>query len=173
MDYFSRLQHISTFVFDMDGVLTDGGLLVTETGEWVRRMNVKDGYALQFAVKQGYQVIVISGSTSKPVTERLSRLGIFDVYTGVSNKKALMLDLLKKFGTPLSHVMYMGDDIPDLDCMEMVGLPCCPRDAVREVLAISAFVSSQPGGHGCVRDIIEQVLRCQQRWYAATHIRST
>lgn len=173
MDYFSCLKQITSFVFDMDGVLTDGGLLVTETNQWLRRMHVRDGYALQFAVKKGYRVLVVSGSSSEPVRDRLGRLGVHDVFMGVKDKKTLLLNYVTDHQIPLEEVLFMGDDLPDLECMQAVGFPCCPADAVREILQTSRYISPLQGGAGCVRDVIEQVLRAQEQWYAATDIRST
>lgn len=173
MEFFLRLKRVSTFVFDMDGVLTDGGLLITANNEWLRRMHVRDGYALQYAVKRGYRVVVISGSTSLPVKERLNKLGITDVFMGVKDKKALLFDFMAQKGLIEEELLFMGDDIPDYDCMKMVGVPCCPADAVPEILEVSLYISRFSGGFGCVRDIIEKVLKLNGHWQLETHIRST
>lgn len=162
-----KLKDITTFVFDVDGVLTDGSVFVAESGEQSRAFNIKDGYALQLAVKLGYNVCAISGSRSKVALHRLNSLGIPDVYLGSAVKtEKLKLYMEERGITPL-QVLYMGDDIPDLEVMKMVGLPVCPADAAEEIKAVSAYVSHLPGGKGCVREIIEKVLKVQQQWMGA------
>ncbi len=159
-----KLKDITTFVFDVDGVLTDGSVFVTETGEQSRAFNIKDGYALQLAVKLGYHVCAISGSRSKVAIHRLNSLGITDVYLGSSVKTEKLNTYLEERMISPSQVLYMGDDIPDLAVMKMVGLPVCPADAAEEIKAVSAYVSPYPGGKGCVREIIEKVLKIQHQW---------
>jgi len=163
----SAFAQIKTFVFDVDGVLTDGTLLLLPGGEMARSMNIKDGYALQLAVKQGFPVFIISGGKSDLVKERLEKLGVTQVYMGVSDKKALLLDLLGQNGILTETTLFMGDDIPDLDAMKLVGLPCCPADACSEIKAISRYVSPVAGGFGCARDVIEKVMKLQDKWHAA------
>ena len=155
---------ITTFVFDMDGVLTDGTLLLLSDQLPLRRMHIKDGYALQLAVKKGYSVYVISGSESVPAKERLHKLGIQSVWMNVSDKKALFNQILEKEGLNKQEVLYMGDDMPDYSVMQDAGLPCCPADAAEEIKQISRYVSAFNGGTGCVRDVIERVLRARGDW---------
>lgn len=155
---------ITTFVFDMDGVLTDGTLLLLGDQLPLRRMHIKDGYALQLAVKKGYSVYVISGSESAPAKERFHKLGIQSVWMNVSDKKALFNQIIEKEGLNKQEVLYMGDDLPDYSVMQDAGLPCCPADAAEEIKQISGYVSTFNGGTGCVRDVIERVLRARGDW---------
>ena len=157
-------KSISAFVFDIDGVLTDGTLLVTDNGLMLRKMHVKDGYALQLAVKKGYTVFIISGSNSPQVKERLSKLGITNVFMNVEHKLEKLQELLSEFNLNKEEILYMGDDIPDFDVMQYCGLACCPADAVGEVKNISKYISPTKGGEGCVRDVIEKVMKLQGKW---------
>ena len=156
---------ITTFVFDVDGVLTDGTLFLFPGGEMVRRMNIKDGYALQLAVKKGYHVVIISGGYSQLVKERLEKLGITEIFMNVHDKKAVLQEYMGKHGTKKEQVLFMGDDIPDLEVMEAVGLPCCPKDACAEIKDISKYISPFEGGMGCGRDVIEKVMKLQDTWH--------
>jgi 3-deoxy-D-manno-octulosonate 8-phosphate phosphatase (KDO 8-P phosphatase) len=162
----SAFAQINTFVFDVDGVLTDSTLLLLPGGEMARSMNIKDGYALQLAVKQGYQVFIISGGKSDLVKDRLEKLGVSKVFMGVADKKALLLELLEKSNLFAHNTLFMGDDMPDLEAMQSVGLPCCPADACSEVKAISRYISPITGGFGCARDVIEKVMKLQGKWHA-------
>lgn len=162
--YKEYLEHITTFIFDVDGVLTDGTVTVTTTGEMLRTMNIKDGYALKVAVDKGYNVCIISGGSNEGVRIRLSGLGINDIYLGAHNKIDQLNEYLNNKSVKLENVLYMGDDIPDFPVMKDVGLPCCPQDAVPEIKAISKYVSHKKGGKGAVRDVIEQVLKVQSKW---------
>jgi 3-deoxy-D-manno-octulosonate 8-phosphate phosphatase (KDO 8-P phosphatase) len=162
--FLSKLKDISTFIFDVDGVLTDGTVFVLETGEQCRAFNIKDGYALQLAVKCGYNVCAISGSRSKSALHRLHSLGIRDVYMGAHTKTETLKIYLEEKRVSPESVLYMGDDIPDLQAMKMVGLPVCPADAAEEVKAVSKYVSPIPGGRGAVRDVMEKVLKVQEKW---------
>lgn len=162
--FLSKLKDITTFVFDVDGVLTDGSVLITDTGEQARAFNIKDGYALQLAVKCGYNVCAISGSRSKIAIIRLNSLGIKDVYVGANRKVDKIKLYMEEKHVIGSNVLYMGDDIPDLGAMHLVGLPTCPSDAAEEIKEASLYVSPQPGGRGCVRDVIEKVLKVQGKW---------
>ncbi len=159
-----RLRSIRCFVFDIDGVLTDGGLDILQDGTMLRRMNIKDGYALKLAQDSGYPVFVISGSNAEGVLHRLNNLGIDEVFLKVPNKLAVLEGLLIKHRIPMSEVLYMGDDMPDLDVMHKVGCPVCPADAVHQVKAISVYVSEYKGGWGAARDVIEQVLTLHGKW---------
>lgn len=162
--FLTKLKEITTFVFDVDGVLTDGSVFVTDDGLQSRAFNIKDGYALQLAVKCGYNIVSVSGSRSKAQLHRLNSLGIKDVYMGIHTKKTkLKLYLEEKHISP-ETVLYMGDDIPDMEVMQYVGLPVCPADAVEEIKALSKYVSPYPGGRGCVRDVIEKVLKIHGKW---------
>ncbi len=165
--YKEYLQHITTFIFDVDGVLTDGTIKVTTTGELFRTMNIKDGYALKTAVEMGYNVCVISGGTNEGVRLRLRGLGITDIYLGAHNKTETLDEYLDIYNLKRENVLYMGDDLPDFYIMQQVGLPCCPQDAVQEIKAISKYISHKKGGKGCVREVIEQVMKVQGKWLPA------
>ena len=173
MNLLTKFLPVNTLIFDMDGVLTDGGLLIMPDGEWIRRMHVKDGYALQLAVKSGYQVLVISGSSSVAVEARLNKLGIQNVYQHVKNKQALLLELMKQKGLQKEAVMFMGDDVPDLEIMQTAGVSCCPADACRDILEVADYISPIKGGEGCVRDVIEKIMRLQGKWTSRNDIAST
>jgi 3-deoxy-D-manno-octulosonate 8-phosphate phosphatase (KDO 8-P phosphatase) len=163
---------ISTFIFDIDGVLTDGSLLITNEGLMLRKMHVKDSYALQLAVKKGYLIFIISGSNSPQIKERLLKLGIINVYMQIENKLEKLHDLSAQFNLQKEDILFMGDDIPDLEVMQYCGLACCPADAVSEIKNISKYISPVKGGEGCVRDVIEKVMKLQSKWVADTHIPS-
>jgi len=160
-----RFRKITTFIFDIDGVLTDGTVLVLENGLQARRMSIRDGYALQLAIKKGYRMLVISGASDSPVTDRLNKLGIKEVHMVVLNKKSFVEKYIAANNLGVDEVLYMGDDIPDQDVMSMIGLPVCPADAVEEIRVISKYISPSTGGNGCVRDVIEQVLKCRGDWH--------
>lgn len=162
--YKEYLAHITTFVLDVDGVLTDGTILLTTNGDMLRTMHIKDGFAMKTAIDAGYNFCVISGGSNEGVRKRLNGLGITDVYLGAHNKIDQLNDYLKKNNIKLENVLYMGDDIPDYPVMKLVGLPTCPQDAVPEIKAISKYISHKNGGKGCVRDVIEQVLKVQEKW---------
>jgi 3-deoxy-D-manno-octulosonate 8-phosphate phosphatase (KDO 8-P phosphatase) len=162
--FLHKLKEITTFIFDVDGVLTDGSVFVTENGEQSRAFNIKDGYALQLAVKCGYNVCVVSGSRSKSALYRLNSLGVKDVYMGIHTKIEKVKIYLEEKSISPENVLYMGDDIPEMEVMKMVGLPVCPADAVEEIKAVSMYVSPIAGGRGCARDVIEKVLKIQDKW---------
>lgn len=162
--YKEYLEHITTFIFDVDGVLTDGTITITTSGELLRTMHTKDGFALKTALHAGYNVCVISGGSNEGVRERLKGLGLTDIYLGAHNKIEQMEAYLKDGNIKLENVLFMGDDIPDYPVMKLVGLPACPQDAVPEIKAISKYISHKNGGKGCVRDVIEQVLKVQGKW---------
>lgn len=166
MSYKEYLKNISTFVFDVDGVLTDGNIQVSTSGELLRTMNTKDGFALKTAVDQGYHVCIISGGRNEGVRIRLQNLGITDIFLGADDKTQLLKDYAKKNNLNLEDMIFVGDDLPDYHVMKMVGMPVCPQDAVPEIKAISKYVSHKKGGNGCVRDIIEQVLKVQGKWFS-------
>ncbi|MDC8003819.1 HAD-IIIA family hydrolase [Aureisphaera galaxeae] len=162
--YKEYLQHITTFIFDVDGVLTDGSIIINTEGELFRSMNVKDGFALKTATDHDYNICIISGGTNEGVRKRLEGLGITDIHLGAKQKIELLTNYFSENGIKPENVIYMGDDIPDLGAMKMVGLPCCPQDAVPEIKAISKYISHKKGGQGAVRDIVEQVLKVQGKW---------
>jgi 3-deoxy-D-manno-octulosonate 8-phosphate phosphatase (KDO 8-P phosphatase) len=164
--YKEYLEHITTFIFDVDGVLTDGTITVTTTGELLRTMNIKDGYALKTAMDNGFKICIISGGSNEGVRIRLSALGIKDIYLGAHNKIDQLNQYFEKHQIKPENVLYMGDDIPDYPVMKLVGLPCCPQDAVPEIKSISKYISHKKGGKGAVRDVIEQVMKVQEKWQA-------
>ncbi len=162
--YKEYLQHITTFVFDVDGVLTDGSVTITTSGELLRTMNIKDGFALKTAVDKGFNVCIMSGGTNEGVRSRLSGLGLTHIYLGIHNKTEELNRYLAANTINRENVLFMGDDIPDLYVMQEVGLPSCPQDAVPEIKDVSKYISHKKGGKGCVRDVIEQVLKVQGKW---------
>ena len=162
--YKEIMPQITTFVFDVDGVLTDGTVTIFPNGELIRKMNTKDGYALKTAVDMGYNVCIITGGTNASIKSRLGGLGITDIYLGADNKTDQLDEYLEINEIPAENVLYMGDDIPDYPPMKLVGLPTCPKDAVPEIQNISKYISQKRGGKGCVRDVIEQVLKVQDKW---------
>jgi 3-deoxy-D-manno-octulosonate 8-phosphate phosphatase (KDO 8-P phosphatase) len=164
MNVLAEFKRVTTFIFDVDGVLTDSTVLALENGLQARRMNIKDGLGLQMAVKNGFRVVAISGSYAEPVMHRLSKLGIHDVQMSVPDKRAFVENYLSRNSLHWEEVLYMADDLPDIALMKVVGLPCCPADAVPEILEISKYISPVGGGFGCVRDVIEKVLRVQDKW---------
>ncbi len=164
MNVLSNFKNIRAFVLDVDGVLTDGSLLLLDDGQMMRKMNIKDGYALQLAIKKGYRILVISGGSSDAVKLRLQKLGLNEIFMGVTDKKDKLIEYVIKHGFTKEQVLYMGDDIPDLEAMQLAGLPCCPADAVPEIKTISHYISPISGGNGCVRDVIEKVLKLNDHW---------
>jgi len=158
------LKNVNTFMFDVDGVFTDGSVFLIENGQPIRRMNIKDGYAVQLAAKKGFRIVIISGGRSEAVKTRLKGLGIADVFLGVSDKMETFNDYLNDNNIDPSTVLYMGDDIPDYAVMKKAGVPVCPSNAATEIKEISVYVSPIAGGYGCVRDVIEQTLRVQGKW---------
>ncbi len=159
-----KLKQITTFIFDVDGVLTDGNILLTETGEQLRSFNTKDGYALQLAVKKGYKVCIISGGTSQGILKRLNGLGITDVFLGIHHKLDIFDTYLRNNNLQPNEIIYVGDDMPDIPPMQHVALAVCPADGVNEVKSISHYISPYKGGAGVARDIIEKVLKIQGKW---------
>ena len=164
ISYKQLLPKISTFIFDVDGVLTNGMLTIMPNGELVRHMNVKDGYAMKTALNKGFRVCIISGGTNQAVKSRLAALGIEDIYLGAHNKINQYKEIVEKYDLKPEEVLYMGDDIPDVPVMQKVGLASCPNDAVPEVQKTAKYISNLKGGEGCVRDVIEQVLKVQGKW---------
>ena len=165
-NYKESLKDINTFIFDVDGVLTDGSILITTKGEMLRKMNVKDGYALKTALQKGYHICIITGGTNQGVKDRLKGLGITDIYLGAHHKEEVLDEFLELYEIDPGTVLYMGDDMPDIPLMKRVKLATCPQNAIAEVKTISDYVSHKNGGEGCVRDIIEQVLKVRGDWHS-------
>jgi 3-deoxy-D-manno-octulosonate 8-phosphate phosphatase (KDO 8-P phosphatase) len=159
-----NFKNINTFIFDVDGVLTDGGLHAHANGEQTRVFNIKDGFAMEKAVKAGYNMAIISGIDEKGVRLRLERLGVKDIFLGVKDKLALFNDYIKDRNIEPDTILYMGDDIPDLKIMKLVGLPSCPDDAIDDIKEISLYISPFDGGKGAARDVIERVMTAQHKW---------
>jgi 3-deoxy-D-manno-octulosonate 8-phosphate phosphatase (KDO 8-P phosphatase) len=162
--YKQIMNDITTFVFDVDGVLTDGSVFVSNEGEMLRTMNIRDGYALKSAIDCGYNVCIISGGSNEGVRVRLRNLGITDIHLGSPDKVATFDEYTDIYNNKPEQVLYMGDDIPDYHVMKLVGLPTCPQDACPEIKAISTYISHKNGGKGAVRDVIEQVMKVQGKW---------
>ncbi len=163
-NYKTLLPNIKTFIFDVDGVLTDGKILITNEGELLRSFDTKDGYAMKCALVQGYKIAIITGGRNQGVEERFKELGVYDIYMGAHHKLDAFQDLLDNYDLDPETILYIGDDVPDIPVMEKVGLGCCPADAVSDVKAMADYVSHKNGGEGCVRELIEQVLRVQGKW---------
>lgn len=163
-NYKEKLLKVNTFIFDYDGVMTDGTVFLTNDGDALRTANVKDGYALQLAIKKNYRIAIISGAYSESVRRRFESLNIKDVFLGVEKKIDVYLQYLETNKLESENVLFMGDDIPDYEIMLKAGVPTCPSDASEEIKRTATYISHQGGGHGCVRDIIEQVLKVQGKW---------
>jgi 3-deoxy-D-manno-octulosonate 8-phosphate phosphatase (KDO 8-P phosphatase) len=166
----AKLKNITCFIFDVDGVLTNGEVIVMPNGVLVRKMNIKDGYALQLAIKKGYRIWIISGGNSIEVQDRLQKLGIKEVHMGISDKAMLVNKLVSTKKVKLDNVLYMGDDMPDYEAMKMVGIAACPNDASDDIKNIANYVSLAKGGEGCAREVIEKVLKLNDHWDITDHI---
>jgi 3-deoxy-D-manno-octulosonate 8-phosphate phosphatase (KDO 8-P phosphatase) len=162
--YKEIMNDITTFIFDVDGVLTDGSVFVTNEGEMLRTMNIRDGFALKAAIESGYNVCVISGGSNEGVRIRLKNLGITDIHLGSPDKVGTFKEYIELNTIKAEQVLYMGDDIPDYHVMKLVGLPSCPQDSCPEIKSISRYISHVNGGKGAARDVIEQVMRVQGKW---------
>ncbi len=165
MNLLSLFEKIKCFAFDVDGVLTDGTVLVLDNGIQARRMHIKDGFALQMAIKNGYRVLIVSGGNSPQVVDRLSKLGINEVHMSVLDKANFLSNYIKEQKLKPEEILYMADDLPDLPAMSVVGLSACPADAVPEIREAVTYISPVNGGFGCVRDVIEKVLRLHDKWH--------
>lgn len=161
---FDKMKSVKAFIFDMDGVLTNNDLMVTEAGELLRTMNVRDGQAIKWAVEAGYPVCVITGGRSDGAKLRLTNLGVEEYYSGVKDKTIAFQSFLQRSRLQPLEICYMGDDLPDLPVLRKVSFSCCPADAVPEVKAVCDYISTHNGGAGCVRDIIECVMKLQHKW---------
>lgn len=169
---FQKFSKIKAVILDVDGVLTDGTLQVTEAGEQLRTFYVKDGYAMQLAVKMGLHLWVISGGKSEGVRKRLEGLGIQEIHLGVSNKRDVLESLMQQYEIESEYLLYVGDDMPDYEVMQLVGIATCPQDAVEDIKQISHYMSPFKGGRGVVRDILEKILKIQGMWGVETQIKS-
>jgi 3-deoxy-D-manno-octulosonate 8-phosphate phosphatase (KDO 8-P phosphatase) len=159
-----ELRKVKAFVFDVDGVLSNAKIYLHPGNEMMRSANIKDGYAIQYAVRKGYPICIITGGNSEAVEERFKNLGVTDIYLRSRNKMKDLEDFLGRYNFGPENILYMGDDLPDYPAMKVIGFPTCPSDAVEEIKSISMYISDKPGGEGCVRDVIEQVLRLQGKW---------
>jgi 3-deoxy-D-manno-octulosonate 8-phosphate phosphatase (KDO 8-P phosphatase) len=155
---------ITTFIFDVDGVLSDGTVIAYANGEQPRSFLVKDGYAVEKAVQKGFHVAIISGGFQEGVRKRLEFLGVKHIFLGVKDKIAVFNNFLAENNIEASQVLYMGDDLPDYDVMQLVGIATCPADSTQEIIDISHYVSPKDGGKGAVRDVIEKVMKSQNKW---------
>jgi 3-deoxy-D-manno-octulosonate 8-phosphate phosphatase (KDO 8-P phosphatase) len=164
MNNLELFSQIHTFIFDVDGVLTNSQVLVMQDGQLLRQMSIRDGYALRRAVEQGYRVVVISGGKSEGVKIRLHNLGVTDVYLGIQEKLAIYEDVVARYDLDEGGILYLGDDLPDYEVMRRVGLPACPADAAPEIKRIAQYISPLGGGQGCARDVIEKVLKLKGHW---------
>lgn len=164
LNFKERLPKIKTFLFDVDGVLTNDSVQIMPDGELVRNMNSKDRYAMQLAVKKGYRIAIITGGNSNAVKNTLNILGIKDVFLGQKNKLNCYEDYILEHDLKEDEIVYMGDDLPDYDVMKRVGIAACPNNSAHEIKEISIYISNRNGGEACVRDIIEQVMRSQDTW---------
>ena len=163
-NYKELMNDITTFIFDVDGVLTDSAVFVTTEGEILRTMNIRDGYAIKAAVESGYNVCIISGGSNEGVRVRLRNLGVTDIHLGTPDKVETFKEYVELYSINPEQVLYMGDDIPDYHVMKLVGLPTCPQDATPEIKGISTYISHVNGGKGAARDVIEQVMKVQGKW---------
>ncbi|MCC6600972.1 MAG: HAD hydrolase family protein [Crocinitomicaceae bacterium] len=163
-NYKEKLHHIRTFCFDVDGVFTNNIVFLIPDGEHIRTANVRDGYAVQLAVKKGFSIVIISGGKSEAVKKRFEMLGLEDIFLSVSNKEEVFDRFLSERKIDPQCVCYVGDDIPDYVVMKKAGLACCPADAVPEIKAVAHYISPYKGGEGVVRDILEQAMRIQGLW---------
>ncbi len=155
---------ITTFIFDVDGVLTDGSVISFASGEHARNFYIKDGYAIEKALQAGYNVIIISGGFEEGVKNRLIFLGVRDIFLGVKDKIRLFNTYSAENHLDKSAILYMGDDIPDYKMLKLVGLPTCPADAAQDIKEICSYISPFAGGRGAVRDVIEKVMKAQGKW---------
>lgn len=167
LNFKQKLTKVNTLMFDIDGVITDGKVFVMESGEVVRNMNSKDGYAIHLAVQKKYNIVVISGGNNKAIKSMLERAGVQHIFINQHDKLQCYKDFIYTNNISDEQVMYMGDDLPDYEVMKRVGVACCPNNSAPEIKEICSYVSLKDGGEGCVRDIIEQVMRVQGTWEIA------
>lgn len=158
------LSKIKTIVFDVDGVLSRQTITLSSTGEPLRTVNIKDGYAIQLAQKVGLRIAILTGGNTEAIRKRYAGLGVEDIFMGCAVKVKTYEEFLQKYGIKHEEVIYVGDDIPDYEVMRLCGCPCCPADACSDIKVISLYISSRNGGDGVGRDVVEQVLRAQGKW---------
>ena len=164
MNYLEEFRNIKTFIFDVDGVLTNSQLIILENGRLLRQMSTRDGYAIKEAIKYGFKVFIITGGKSTGVAQRLKNLGVTFVYSGIEDKMDAFEEILDAYEIDKDEILYMGDDLPDYEVMRQVAIPCCPADAAVEIKQLSRYISPMKGGEGCVRDVIEKVLKLNNKW---------
>ncbi len=164
MNQLEAFRSVKTFIFDVDGVLTNSEIVVTESGQLLRKMNTRDGMAMKRAVQKGYKLCIITGGRSQGVVKRLQGLGITDIYSGCDNKVEAFEELISIYEIDPATVLYMGDDINDYQAMRLVGFPTCPKNAAPEIIGIAQYISPYDGGRGCARDVIEKVLKLNGDW---------
>ena len=159
-----EIAKVEAFVFDVDGVFTDGGIIPLPDGDFIRKYNVRDGYAVAYAIKKGYKVCIITGGRGKALEMRFAALGVTRFHSACMEKAAVLRRFMDEFSLSREQVLFMGDDMPDIDVMPEVGIATCPADAVPEIVEAACYVSQFNGGCGCVRDVVEQVLRARGDW---------
>lgn len=164
MNQLEKFRNIHTFIFDVDGVLTNNEVLVLEDGQLLRKMNMRDGLAIKMAVNAGYRICIITGGKSEGVKKRLEGLGVRDIYLNRQEKLEAYEEFVTLNELNQEGILYMGDDLPDRPIMRKVGFPTCPKDAAREIFEIAKYISPFKGGEGCARDVIEKVLKLQGKW---------
>lgn len=172
MTVFDQFKKVKAFAFDVDGVFTNGDVLVGENGDQLRTFNIKDGYALQLAIKSGYPVLIVSGGKSKGVVFRFESLGVKDIFMNEADKVSVLKGWIKENKIDLEDVLFMGDDVPDMAVMKIIGFPACPTDAIEDIKSLCHYISPKGGGKGAVRDVIEKVMRLQGTWKEVFSIKS-
>ncbi len=163
LNFKGLLQNVKAFVFDIDGVFSHQ-VWLHPSGEFMRSLNGKDSFAVQYAVKKGFHIAIISGGRCETMRMHFEQLGVTDIYLKSSNKIHDFDNFLNKYQLKPEHILYMGDDLPDYEIMKKAGIPTCPADAADEIKSVSVYISYKTGGEGCVRDVIEQTLRVQEQW---------
>ena len=158
------IARTEAMVFDVDGVFTDGGITPTADGDFLREYNTKDGFVIRYAIKQGLPIFIITGGKGNNIERRFTDLGVTRIYKNADDKITNLKQIIADYGYNRENIIFMGDDAPDVECMKYVGIPVCPADAVSDVMDVARYVSEFNGGRGCVRDIVEQVLRAQGKW---------
>ncbi len=163
-DYKEFLKDITTFILDVDGVMTNGKIIYTHDGKIDRQFQAKDGYAIKHAISKGYNFVIISGGTQDNIKKRLNSLGVEDVFINAFDKLKIFNDYITKKNISPENILYMGDDNPDIEVLKIVKISACPLDASIDVKEVCDYVSDKKGGEGCVRDVIEQVMRVHDKW---------
>ena len=164
-NYKTRLKSITTFVLDVDGVLTNGKLILEGSGEITRTISTRDGYIIRQAIKKGYNVSIITLGSSKMLEKMMNYLGVSDIFSSVENKLETLNSYCSTKNISLENILYMGDDMADIDCIKSVSIGTCPKDAVKEIREVADYISHVNGGDGCVRDVMEQVLKINNDWF--------